>query len=233
VLDSVRAARQLTDAQLGDDTVVWGHSQGGGAALWTGVLAPSYAPDTNVIGVAALAPASDLVGLLENLGNVPAGSIFATYVLDAYAAVYDDVDLDDYVLPAARSSFDEVADRCLAEPAALVSVVGSLAFDMSVFRGDLASGPLLERLQQNIPTGAIEAPLLLAQGEADQLVLPQVQADYVAERCAAGQPIDFRTYPGLDHVPLVEADSPLIDELVVWTQDRLAGATPTPTCGQP
>jgi uncharacterized membrane protein HdeD (DUF308 family)/alpha-beta hydrolase superfamily lysophospholipase len=232
VLDSIRAARQLTDASIGDETVVWGHSQGGGAALWTGILAPTYAPDANVIGVAALAPASDLIGLMENLGNVPAGSIFATYVLEAYAAVYGDVDLDDYVRPTARSSFDAAAGRCLAEPAALVSVIGSLAFDMSIFRGDLASGPLLDRLQENIPDGTIEAPLLLGQGEADQLVLPAVQSAFVEARCADGQPIDFRTYPGLDHVPLVEADSPLIPELFDWTNDRLAGTPPTPTCGE-
>ncbi|MEA5117629.1 MAG: lipase family protein, partial [Propionicimonas sp.] len=31
-LDAVRAARELPDAALGDQTVVWGHSQGGGAA---------------------------------------------------------------------------------------------------------------------------------------------------------------------------------------------------------
>jgi len=43
-----------------DDTVVWGHSQGGHAALWTGILAPTYAPEIAILGVAAVAPASDL-----------------------------------------------------------------------------------------------------------------------------------------------------------------------------
>jgi len=36
-----------------DDTVVWGHSQGGHAALWTGILAPTYAPE---IAILALPP---------------------------------------------------------------------------------------------------------------------------------------------------------------------------------
>jgi pimeloyl-ACP methyl ester carboxylesterase len=233
VLDSVRAAKQLTAAGLGDETVVWGHSQGGGAALWTGILAPEYAPDANVIGVAALAPASDLVGLMENLANVPGGSIFATYALDAYADVYDDVELGDYVRPAARSSFDEVAGRCLAEPSAVLSVLGSLAFDMSVFSDDLTSGPLLGRLVENVPIDPIDAPLLLAQGEADSLVVPAVQDAYVEARCSDGQAIDYRTYPGRDHVPLVEADSPLIPELLEWTVDRFSGAPPTPTCPAP
>jgi uncharacterized membrane protein HdeD (DUF308 family)/alpha-beta hydrolase superfamily lysophospholipase len=232
VLDSVRAARQIPDLALADQTVVWGHSQGGGAALWTGILAPAYAPDTNVIGVAALAPASDLVGLVSNLGDVPGGSIFAAYVLHGYASAYDDVSVDDYVRPSARTSFDEVIGRCLAEPAALLSVIGSVALGDEIFSTDLASGALLERFEQNVPTDPIEAPLLVAQGESDQLVLPSVQTGFVAARCAEGQDVDYRTYEGLDHVPLVEADSPLIAELIEWTHSRLAGDEPTPNCAE-
>jgi pimeloyl-ACP methyl ester carboxylesterase len=71
VLDAVRAAHQLSGLSLQNRTVVWGHSQGGGAALWTGILAPTYAPDTHVIGVAALSPASDLSGMASNLAKVP------------------------------------------------------------------------------------------------------------------------------------------------------------------
>lgn len=230
VLDSVRAARQLPDLELSDKTVVWGHSQGGGAALWTGVLAPSYAPDVGVIGVAALAPASDLVGLLDGLATNPAGTVFASFVLDGFADYYDDVDADDYVAPAARASFDEVAGRCLTDPATLLSIVGSVTVGEQIFASDLASGALLERLEENVPAGPIDAPLLLAQGDADSLVLPRVQDGYVEARCAAGYPVDYRTYAGLDHVPLVQADSPLIPELVDWTVDRLAGDEPTPTC---
>jgi uncharacterized membrane protein HdeD (DUF308 family)/alpha-beta hydrolase superfamily lysophospholipase len=231
VLDSIRAARQLTGVDLADEAVVWGHSQGGGAALWTGGLAPTYAPDANVIGVAALAPASDLVGLANNLSDVTGGSIFASYLLQGYANDYDDVDVSDYVNPVARTSFDEVVGRCLAEPSVLLSAIGSVTLGDEVFSSDLASGPLLERLNENVPTLPIEAPLLLAQGDADSLVVPSVQADYVAARCDAGQPIDYRTYPGLDHVPLVEADSPLLPELFDWTQARFDAAAFEPTCG--
>jgi alpha-beta hydrolase superfamily lysophospholipase len=200
--------------------------------LWTGVLAPSYAPDVGVIGVAALAPASDLVGLLDGLAQNPAGTVFASFVLDGFADYYDDVDVDDYVAPAARASFDEVAGRCLTDPATLLSIVGSVTVGEQFFANDLASGALLERLRQNVPDGTIEAPLLVAQGEADSLVLPPVQDGYVEARCAAGYPVDYRTYEGLDHVPLVEADSPLIPELVDWTIARLEGDTPTPTCAE-
>src|SRR5690606_2378075 len=64
VLDAIRAAQELADVNLAEETVVWGHSQGGHAALWTGQLAPTYAPDLEIVGVAALAPASNLPGLI-------------------------------------------------------------------------------------------------------------------------------------------------------------------------
>jgi alpha-beta hydrolase superfamily lysophospholipase len=229
VLDAVRAARQLDGVEVSDQTVVWGHSQGGGAALWTGVLAPSYAPDANVIGVAALAPASDLVALMDNLPDVTGGSIFAAYAVRGYASFYDDVAVGDYVRPTARTTFEEIAGRCL-NAAALVSVLSAVTVGMDIFTGDVTSGPLARRLGENVPRAAIEAPLLLGQGEADSLVVPEMQDAYVAARCADGFAVDYRTYAGLDHVPLVEPDSPLIPELIDWTHQRLDGAEPSSTC---
>jgi pimeloyl-ACP methyl ester carboxylesterase len=233
VLDSVLAARELDEPGVTlstDQTVVWGHSQGGHAALWTGILAPDYAPDASVIGVAAAAPASNLTGLVGNLEEIPGGALFASYVVEGYTETYDDVDAGDYVRPSARIPVEELAARCLEEPGTLISVVETLLFERSVFDRPLTEGAFGERLDENIPRGPIDVPLLLAQGEDDQLVLPSAQADYVAERCAAGGQVDYRTYPGKDHVPLVEADSPYIDDLVAWTQDRLDGKRPRSSC---
>ncbi|HEV2310681.1 MAG TPA: lipase family protein, partial [Acidimicrobiia bacterium] len=64
VLDIVRAAQQLPGSGAGANTLVYGHSEGGQAALFAGQIAPSYAPDLHVLGVAAVAPVSDLSDLL-------------------------------------------------------------------------------------------------------------------------------------------------------------------------
>jgi uncharacterized membrane protein HdeD (DUF308 family)/acetyl esterase/lipase len=231
VLDSIRAARQLPDITLGEDTVVWGHSQGGHAALWTGMLAPTYAPELTIDGVAALAPASNLPALIDSLGNVSVGDLFAAYVIDSYAAVYDDVTYQEYVRPGAQPIVSQMADRCLADiRSSLVSLGTIFALDKTIWNGDPNRAALAQRLQQNVPTGPIEAPLLLGQGADDSLVVQAAQDAYVAELCAAGQPVDYRTYQGRDHVPLVEPDSPAIPELIQWTQDRFASQPPTNTC---
>jgi pimeloyl-ACP methyl ester carboxylesterase len=55
VLDAVRAARGLPGAGAGRSAVVFGHSQGGHAALFAGALAARYAPELDLLGVAAAA----------------------------------------------------------------------------------------------------------------------------------------------------------------------------------
>jgi hypothetical protein len=65
--------------------------------------------------------------------------------------------------------------------------------------------------------------LLIAQGLADDLVLPEIQAGFVRGLCRAGQVLEYRTYAGRDHLSVLAPDSPLVPELVAWTEDRLAG----------
>lgn len=221
VLDAVRAARQLSELSLADQTIVWGHSQGGGAALWTGALASTYAPNVNVSGVAALAPASDLPALVDNLDVVKGGSIFASYIIQGYSDTYQDVRFNDYIRPTARILVREMASRCLAEPEVFASVIESLIIDKSIWAVSPLSGALGERLQENVAIGLIPAPLLIGQGLSDELVLPSAQAAYLQARCKAGGQVDYRTYEGFDHVGVVGANSPLVAELLSWTQDRL------------
>ncbi|QEO09924.1 lipase family protein [Protaetiibacter larvae] len=224
-LDAARAARQLSAARLGDVHVVWGHSQGGAGALWTGALAEEYAPELDIAGVASLAPASDLPALVRHLPEITGGSVFASYVIAAYTAIYPDVNARDFVRPGARVTVEQMARRCLAEPGVFVSVLNALALsrDPEIFSQDPTQGVLGERLAQNVPPPTISAPLLLAQGAADPLVIPAAQRAYADALCAAGQQLDYRDFAGRDHVALVEPDSPLIPELFQWTKDRLAG----------
>ena len=71
VIDSVRAARSFPGLENSTRYAVWGHSQGGQAALFTGMIAKSYAPELQLVGVAAAAPATDLATLMtDDLNSV-------------------------------------------------------------------------------------------------------------------------------------------------------------------
>lgn len=88
------------------------------------------------------------------------------------------------------------------------------------------------RLAQNVPGQVTTTPTLIAQGQADSLVLPAVQSAFVRRLCRAGDHLEYRTYPGLDHVPLVEPASPLIPYLLNWTEDRFKGVPAPDNCAQ-
>lgn len=232
VLDAVRAAQQMSEVTLSGQTTIWGHSQGGHASLWAGQIAADYAPELDIAGVVALAPASDAIGLVEHLPTVTGGSVFASFVAEAYFAHYPDVRRSDYIEPAARTLVREMSTRCLSEPGVLVSVLSALSIDKdrSIFRSDPTRGALGERLRQNTPSGEIVAPLFVGQGGTDPLVDPGMQRRYLAGQCAAGQELEYHEYAGLDHMGVVGADSPLIAELLDWTTARFADKRFTPNC---
>ena len=88
VLDSVRAARSLPDALAGDRFAVWGHSQGGHAALFTGQEAASYAPELKLVGVAAAAPATYLGELFKADRGSIGGNSLTAMVLLSWSTLY-------------------------------------------------------------------------------------------------------------------------------------------------
>lgn len=234
VLDSVRAAHQVPGLGLSPQTVVWGHSQGGHAALWAGQLAPTYAPELTLDGVAAIAPASDPPALAEAVAKNPGdlgASLGISFVVTAYSRTYPDISLDATVTPAARPFVKEAAARCTFDPSTLVTVLtgAALGYD-PMLTVDPATGVFARRLAQNVPHGPFTAPLFLGQGTADEVVDPAINRAYVAGLCAAGQPLRFTGYPGRTHMGVLLADSPLPADLEQWTLDRFAGRAPTSTC---
>ncbi|NKI94670.1 hypothetical protein FHT26_002609 [Rhizobacter sp. SG703] len=229
-LDAVRAARQMAGVALSDRTVVWGHSQGGNAALWAGTLAPTYSPDVPLDGIAAIAPASHLPALVDGVQHTPIGRITSSYLLQAYSDTYGDVSFDAYAHGWPARVARDIASRCLAGRGAWFTALEALAAGGSIFSAPPTSGPLGQRLAQNTPVGPWPQPVLVAQGLADALVLPELQSRFVAARCRAGQAIDYRRYAGRDHLSVVAADSPLTPDLVAWTQLRFAGASADAAC---
>jgi alpha-beta hydrolase superfamily lysophospholipase len=224
VLDSVRAAQRVSGLSLSADVVIWGHSQGGHSALWSRARQAALAPDLSLRGVAALAPASDLPALLSGVRGTMFGKIVSAYALLAYAEIYPDIRVADYTSAWTRWITRDIGSRCVGGPATLFSVAMTYALPADgLFARDPLDGPLGVRLTQNVPPSGA-APLLLAQGTIDDLVLPDIQTRFVATRCAAGDVIDYRLYADRDHLSLVAPGSPLIADLVAFTRDRFAGA---------
>ncbi|GAA1054847.1 lipase family protein [Dietzia natronolimnaea] len=230
VLDASRAAQQLDGLTLSSDTVVWGHSQGGHGALWTGQIAQDYAPELTLLGIAGMAPATDLYTLAELSKDEVGGKTVSAYIARSWNEVYPELDLAGHLNPGTAHGVERIGDLCFNEKDAIAALVRGTQIPEQVFPDAVLDGDLGATLKENSPTGPWPAPVLIAQGLADPLVKPAMQQDWVDARCADGEPLDYRTYPGRDHNGLVAADSPLTPQLVSWTLDRWNRAAPTPTC---
>ena len=150
-------------ADLAPKTVVWGHSQGGGAALWTGSLAPAYAPDVHVLGVAALAPATTFRPCSAAAATGRKARSSGRTCWRGYGAAYPDVRLDRYVVPRARPLVRRIAGRCLGGTDGAAAVADAIAAGRA-FSQSPAAGPLGRRLAQNVPDEPVRAAVLIGQG---------------------------------------------------------------------
>jgi acetyl esterase/lipase len=228
-LDAVRAARQLKEVKLENNVVVWGHSEGGHAALWTGIIGKRYAPDVHLAGIVPIAPATDLVALVARDRGAIINVLFS-YIVHAYSDIYPDVKEADYLSTRASLFEADMAGRCLVDWRALVSLGESQLSGETIFSADPTKGPLAKHLAQNTPDGLVPEPVLIAQGGADDVILPDIQQHFVQRRCAAGQSLEYKAYPGQDHDSITSEGSPLSLDLVRWTQDRFAGRPQASGC---
>jgi acetyl esterase/lipase len=229
-LDAVRAVRDLPDAKASRRFAVWGHSQGGHAALFTALEAASYAPDLDLVGVAAAAPATDLAALLEADLDTPAGQNLTAMTLWSWSRVYG-APADKVLDPAAAATVDRLSKACIES-----------LYDLEVrrlitrpFRQHFLADPNFARTEPwaglmaaNTP-GVLpdKIPAFLAQGTADQVVRPEVTRAYMARLCRVHVAVRMDWVQGAGHGFVAYKSAPAT---ISWIGDRFAGAPAPSDC---
>ena len=221
VLDSVRAARQMPELKVDKRMVVWGYSQGGHAALWTGIVGPRYAPDLEILGVAAIAPAANIKKILAM--NVEVDKRFGPYLALAYSRFYPDITFNQALRPEALDAAREIVNLCgFIPPKDLERIEALVATFDGPALATSSNKALQARLEQNTADGLITAPVLIAQGLSDSVVPSSATDAYVEERCSAGQRLEYWTFARRDHFTIVQPGTPLEELLIKWTTARFA-----------
>jgi alpha-beta hydrolase superfamily lysophospholipase len=227
VLDSVRAARELTLVDR-DRVAIWGFSQGGHAALFAAELAPTYAPELPLDGVVAFAPATDLAAIMQRGQGSVFGTLLVVNAVVAWAEAYEELEISDVLEADSVPTALDVAGRCLDGLSLPASTVQSIQLRSALASLDdpeaQAWAPVLAA---NSPTGRIPAPLLVLQGTADPFIEPDITEAYVADRCAEGDDVELRLIAGAEHFTLSWRTA---DDAVAWTEARFAGEPTTPSC---
>jgi pimeloyl-ACP methyl ester carboxylesterase len=202
VLDSVRAARTLKDVHASNRFVVWGHSQGGHAALFTGALATSYAPDLKLIGVAAAAPATNLVELFKADRATVSGRSLTSMVVLSWSRVFG-FPIDDLIEKHARSHFETLANDCIESISDfLKESQDEKALEHEFLKVDPVVYPPLRAIMEanTPPVLAARTPVFVAQGTADDLVRPRITHDYVSQLCGGGARVTMHVMQGVGHM---------------------------------
>ncbi len=232
VLDSIRAAQDLPLALAGRKAVIWGHSQGGGAALWAAQLQPKYAPDLQLIGTAAAAPASELPPLMRAQGNSLTGQLIGSLVLWSWSKTVPGADLEAVTSADARDLINSVAAGCSTTSSSLVKALPPAALEK------LTKAINIERILSNpswaaslsansVPLTSTGPPLFIAQGTKDTVVHPSVTRAVVTTLCARGRSVVYRPLPGATHN---QAGTEAAPQVVAWAARLLAGDPAESNC---
>jgi len=226
VIFSVPAARAAVPT-LGERWVAVGHSQGGSAVLEVSELEYERR-DPGFLGVVSLAPPTDLATMWHRPGGRGATGYIDVIAL-GIQAVDPDFNVKDILVGPALAQLPRVEhEACLDAAQELIEAQ--------------PAGPLLQPNWADVPAVARFAatnrpdqvrgfgPILLLQGTADRVIPEPLTRQAAVNLCKLGDRVQYQTYEGIDHDPVVYAS--LRDQLA-WIGERFDGrAAPTNCAGR-
>lgn len=222
VLDIARAVQQVDAAGVAERLLIWGHSQGGHAALFANQIAPDWAPELEVLGTVAGAPPSQLPLIATALRDSPF-RFYLAMVAAGWEAAYPDADPADVLTPLGVERLAQVDDGC---GGSLATAWSDVPYDDLVKADPSTVEPWKTLLTENDPgfdPGG--SPILIIHGGADEQI-PVVSSQLLLDRmCGIGQVVERRVYEGQSHAGVI---GPSFPDLLAWVDARLAG-TPAPT----
>jgi pimeloyl-ACP methyl ester carboxylesterase len=210
ILDIVRATRQLFGALISDQVAIVGHSQGGQGALFAGSYAPTWAPELDLVGVAAIAPANHNLPLLQagaGLAGTNPGFAFTPLFLCGAIAADPTIDPAQVLAPDTFGTYwPQVQQRCRAG-LSLTDSWGGLAGTAQFADGYLTTpNQDQQRFNNQVaamnPAVTITAPVRVTQAADDERVLanpaPYPGTDTLITELTAANPngsITYQRYP--------------------------------------
>ena len=220
-LDIVRLAQSFPNANASKRYAVWGHSQGGHAAMFAGHIAKSYAPEIELVADVAGAPPSQLLLVNAALQTSPYKHYIAM-VAAAINAAYGDqkADLTQVLTPEGIEFLKNMDTMCSTE---LGKAAAGLDFT-KLQKADPSTIPAWNQLlKDNDPgtfTAPIPVPLLIIHGGNDEQIPVVSSALLFDQLCKIGQVEQRWVFAGQSHAGVI---APSFSSMITWIGDRFAG----------
>jgi len=219
VLDSVRAALGAYPHQLANKVIAVGQSQGAGAALGAGYLAPRYAPDVHLLGTVATgvvaemaspggAPQLPLPAATEEKGDVDA-AYEILFFLGTARALDPSALPADYISKPAAPLLEAAQHSCFGD---LIKTAHDNGITVDkLYARDIEALNALQTKYGSFPGAKFHAPVFVGTGLADVSAGIASQYNFVSAMCFAGSKVESHYYPGMTHGGTVNAS--LVDSL--------------------
>lgn len=233
VLDAVRAAQAIPGAAAGRRFAVWGESQGGHAALWTGQLAQRYAPGLELLGVAAAAPPTDLTENLRAGKDPSVRAMFTAFTAHSWSQHFN-VPLSTLGKRPTQGVITRLAqNNCieLGKKPKLGTMLGVLVLRRELKDVDVGViQPWAGIAADNSPSARdYGVPFLIAQNPGDTLVAETVTKRFVRKLCRSGARLHYISIAGKGHETSArDTITPTLD----WIDARVQGAKAPSDCGK-
>lgn len=221
-IDAIVAAGALPEADPGDQLAIAGYSQGGHGALWANEVAATWAPDLDVVGTFAGAPATEMKIILA-----AAPAAFELLLVAGFDAAYPEADPDTILTPLGVEKLPAVDQGCAAD---VFGALGGITRDDLVKPGAVDAEPWDRLAEENNPgTTKTDGPVLIIHSEADTTVPAALSGILFDRMCGLDQVVERRVLTeGQDHGPAAPG---AYAAGLVWLDERFAGDTePKSSC---
>ena len=232
-LDGIRATESYLGLEPGTAKVgMSGYSGGSVATDWASELAPAYAPELNIVGVAEGGVPANYFDHFAYINGTSQYSAAIPGELLGLSRAYG-IDLTPYLTPLGRQIVQAESDTCMASDFGKYTVTIDQLL-LPPYR-DLAHAEPFSTMLGDQTMGAARThprePLFIGMGNADGTgdgAMSAVDAKALARKyCSEGVPVLYQEYPGLPHEAAAGAFEP---QTGPFLQARFAGALPADNC---
>jgi alpha-beta hydrolase superfamily lysophospholipase len=230
VVNAVRAARNTPQTEAGTRYATWGHSQGGHSSVWTGHLGDEYAPELELIGVAAAAPALNLPEIASAQWDTTVGWVIGSDLIESWPTYYPSLPVDSILSTYGADAAARLSAECINQSG--LEALAREKLGQQFFSSDPLGQPAWKTALDDQTPAPLPAdmPVFIAQGTADEVVLPWPNAMVQEEWCRAGSSISVLWMGGISHQAAATTAGP---SAVAWLADRFAGRPAPRTCDTP